>query len=302
MVTHQYKEPGAYNLSVSARSVVGPGTTVQRLVIVMETPCTINELRMLGTGANSDQCPEIQQEYEYSLYSSVIMNCHGMEELKYEWKVERIFTNFENESIVFQEKIISSEVLFFAAKSLKGGLYKVTLSVTVIPQGISKAKSGFLRVRMPNLLATINCGSKRVMPWNREVVLDGSSSRDPNDIGASPSASLSFKWFCNQLYNISCFGGRVNNTQPVLKFPEKFLERNLAYQFVLLLASKDSRRAETSQTITVVAENFLPLCVRLVVVSYAYLRFVSLFCKNSAWKRENSRNRSVLTEGSFDLQ
>ena len=219
---------------------------------------------MLGAGANSNECPEIQQEYEYSLYSSVIINCHGMEELKNEWKVERILTNFESETIPFQEEMISSEVLFLAAQSLKGGLYQVTLSVTAIPYGISKAKTGFLRVRMPNLLATINCGSERVMPWNREVVLDGSSSRDPNDIGISQSASLSFKWFCNQFYNISCFGGKVNNTQPVLKFPEKFLERNLAYQFVLLV-SKDSRRAEASQTITVVAENFPPLCVRLVV-------------------------------------
>lgn len=261
-VTHRYSEPGTYILSISADSVVGPLSFLQRSVNIVETPCVINELRMLGTGENSAHCPEIQQEYEYSIYSSLKINCFGVEELKYEWKVEYILSDSLTEAVSFNSEILSSDVLFLAAQSLKGGLYKLTLSVTAMPIGISKLATGFLRVRIPKLLTTIDCGSERVMPWNQEVVLDGSGSRDPNDVNAS-IRSLSFEWFCDASHAVSCFKGLVNNTEPVLTFPPKFLDSNTSYQFVLSV-SKGLRRAKARQTITIVDGSFRPLCVRLV--------------------------------------
>lgn len=262
-MTHHYNEPGLYTLSIFANSVVGPPVSVEQSVNIMGTTCLINELGILGTGGDSSHCPEIQHEYEYSLYSSLEINCYGAEELKYRWKVELVLKGFKTETVPFQDEILSSDVLYLTAKSLKGGLYKFTLSITAIPLGISKVATGFLRVRMPNLLATIDCGSERVNPWDKEVVLDGSASRDPNDINIS--SALSFEWFCNEGGDVSCFKGKVNNKQPVLTFPPKFLELNTTYQFVLSV-TKGARQATASQTIKLMTESFPPLCVRLVII------------------------------------
>ena len=263
-VTHQYNETGEYVLSISVSGVVGPPRTIQQSVNITETPCMITELRMLGAGANSTQCPEIQQEYEYALYSKLKINCYGVEELKYEWKVEQILADSNTEAVPFQRELTSSAALILASQSFKGGLYKFTLSVAAMPLGISRTAIGFLRVRLPNLVVTIDCGSERVMPWNQEVVLDGSASRDPNDIDViAASSSLSFEWFCDENHDVSCFKGQVDNKQSVLTFPPNFLDRSTTYQFVLSV-SKGLRRSEATQTIKVVAGDFTPLCVRLV--------------------------------------
>ncbi len=219
---------------------------------------------MLDAEASSGQYPEIQQEYEYSLYPSLKINCQAFEELKYEWKIESTLNDSITEVVPFPEEILASEVLFLAARSLKGGLYKFTLLVTATPLGISKVATGFLRVRMPKLLAVIDCGSERVMPWNQEIVLNASSSRDPNDIGVGKaSGSLSFEWFCDANRNVSCFKGVVNNKKSVLKFPPKFLNLNESYTFVVVV-TRGNRQAEASQRIEVASGSFPPLCVRLV--------------------------------------
>ena len=265
-VTHQYRESGRYTLSISANSVVGPSISLSPgSVNIVNTPCVISELQMLAAGGNSSHCPEIQQEYEYSLYSSLKINCSGIEEIKYKWKVEQILKDSISKDVSFHNEFLSSDVLFLPAQSLRGGLYKLTLSVTVEPLGISKAATGFLRVRMPKLLATIDCGSERVMVWNQKVVLNGSASRDPNDIDVSvASSSLSFEWFCDPSGDVSCFNGQIDNKKPVLTFPAKFLDLNASYDFVVSV-SKGQRQAKASQTIKLVPGNSPPLCVRLAI-------------------------------------
>ena len=195
-LTHQYSEPGTYSFSISVNSIVGPSTSVQQSVIIGEAPCVLDSLRMLGTGESSAQCPEIQQEYEYSLYSSLKINCQAFNELKYD---------------SFRKDILSSNVLFLAARSLQGGLHKFTLEVTAIPLGISKGTTGFLRVRTPKLLVVIDCGSERVLPWNPDIILNASSSRDPNDIDVGKARdSLSFEWFCDAIRSVYFLFQKLN--------------------------------------------------------------------------------------------
>ena len=217
---------------------------------------------MSGAGADSVHCPEIKQEYEYSLHSSRKVNCPGAEDFIYEWRVQQVLRDSETLNVPFTKEEVSSNSLFLSAHSLKGGLYKFILIVTAMPLGISKATTGYLRIRMPKLLATIDCGSTREMPGNQDIVLNGSRSSDPNDIDTSSAHSpLLFQWFCGPNRDTSCFQGRINDTQPVLRFPKGFLNSTTTYQFVLLV-KKESREGETSQTIAVRDENFEPLCIR----------------------------------------
>ena len=263
-MTHLYSEPGTYSLSISVNSIVGPSTSIQQSVIISEAPCVLDGLRMLGAGESSAQCPEIQQEYEYSLYSSLKINCQAFDELKYDWKVENVLNGSTTEVSWFPKDLLSSNVLFLAARSLQGGLYKFTLAVTAIPLGISKVATGFLRVRTPKLLVVIDCGSERVMPWNDDIILNASSARDPNDIDVGKASdSLSFEWFCDASRSVSCFKSSINNNKSALIFPPRFLDVNASYEFFVVV-TKGMRQAQTSQIIKVVAGNFSPLCVRLV--------------------------------------
>ena len=268
-LTHRYSEPGAYNLSISVNSIVGPSTSVQQSVVIGEAPCVLDGLRILGAGESSSQCPEIQQEYEYSLYSSLKINCQAFNELKYDWKVENILNGSVTEVSSFPKDILSSNVLFLAARSLQAGLYKFMLSVTAIPLGISKVATGFLRVRTPKLLVVIDCGSERVMPWNHDIILNASSSRDPNDIDVGKASdSLSFEWFCDANRSVSCFESSIiiDNKKSALIFPPRFLDVNASYEFFVIV-TKGMRQAQASQIIKVVAGSFLPLCVRLVTLN-----------------------------------
>ena len=263
-LTHQYSEPGTYSLSISVNSIVGPSTSVQQSVIIGEAPCVLDSLRMLGTGESSAQCPEIQQEYEYSLYSSLKINCQAFNELKYDWKVENILNGSITEVSSFPKDILSSNVLFLAARSLQGGLHKFTLEVTAIPLGISKVTTGFLRVRTPKLLVVVDCGSERVLPWNHDIILNASSSRDPNDIDVGKARdSLSFEWFCDANRSVSCFKNSINNSKSALIFPPNFLDVNSSYEFFVVV-TKGMRQTQAIQIIKVVAGNFPSLCVRLV--------------------------------------
>lgn len=262
---HQYGEPGTYTLTISAKSMVSPNTFVpSRTINIMNTPCVVNELRMLAVGENSSDCPEIPQEYEYSIYSSLQINCSGVENIKYEWKVEQLLNDSTDVSVPFHNQPLSSDVLFLPAKSMRGGLYKFTLMVTAMPLGVSKTATGFLRVRLPKLLARIDCGNERVMSWDKEVVLNGSASHDPNENDDSKAnSSLIFEWFCYPSGNISCFKGLIDNKKPVLTFPPKSYDFNTTYHFVLAV-TKGSRRATTIQTIKFLAGSFPAPCVRLV--------------------------------------
>lgn len=263
-VTHQYNERGIYRLSITANSAVGPSISVQQSVYISELPCIIHELRMLGAGDNSSHCPEIEQEYAYSLYSSLKINCSKYEELEYTWKIDNILNDTVTRVVPLSKEVLSSSALFLESQSLRNGLYKFILSVTAKPHGISKSVIGFLRVRMPKLLAVIDCGSKRVMPWNQDIILNASSSRDPNESCDSQGRSaLSFEWFCDTNRNVSCFSGSIDNRGPALMFPPKYLDLNRKYKFVVVV-TKGSRKAEATQSIEVMSGNFLPLCVRSV--------------------------------------
>lgn len=115
------------------------------------------------------------------------------------------------------------------------------------------------------------------MPWNHEIILNASSSRDPNDIGVRKvDESLSFEWFCDANRSVSCFKSSINNKKSVLIFPAKFLDVNVSYEFFVEV-TKGMRQAQASQIIKVMERNFPPLCVRLVTVnindSYFIIRF-----------------------------
>ena len=102
------------------------------------------------------------------------------------------------------------------------------------------------------------------MPWNHDIILNASSSRDPNDIDVGKARdSLSFEWFCDANRSVSCFKNSINNSKSALIFPPNFLDVNSSYEFFVVV-TKGMRQAQASQIIKVVAGNFPSLCVRLV--------------------------------------
>ena len=260
-VIHQFKGPGTYVLSIHVNSLVGPSTSIQQSISVSDASCAIQQVSLIGAGESRTTYTEIQQEYEFSFFSSLRINCSSYEELKYSWQLEKI-TNDSNLVETLSNDTKSSGVFFIAPSSLRAGLYKLTLIVTAIPQGASKSTTGYFRVRMPRLLAVIDCGSERTMSWGREVVIDASKSRDPNEVDANKdSGALTFQWFCNERRDVSCFKGKIINKAPVLRFPAYFLEVNKSYPF-LVVVSEGPRHAEAKQTIMLVQDSFPSLCVR----------------------------------------
>src|SRR5690606_31216561 len=89
-----------------------------------------------------------------------------------------------------------SSRLFIPPYVLESGIqYKFTLNVSVINNEEAIASStidAFVEVESSNLIAKISGGTSRTVPAISTLVIDASSSFDPDD----PQANLNYQWKC----------------------------------------------------------------------------------------------------------
>ena len=153
----------------------------------------------------------------------------------------------------------AQEVLF-PALSLVAGLYRVTLSLSVTPYGISSSTVGYFTVQRQALIAQIDCGHARTVSRNTEIVLNASRSYDPND--PDGDQELSFEWFCDASRNISCFNSTIKRDGAVVVFPARFFSESTTFEFVVNVSAPGGQSAEAKQIVTLVEDDIPPLCVR----------------------------------------
>ena len=77
LMSHKYKIPGLYEVSIAVGNLVGPNTTLLQPVQVRQDACAIYGVHIVGAGSSSSNCPEIKQKYEFSLASKVSGTRYG---------------------------------------------------------------------------------------------------------------------------------------------------------------------------------------------------------------------------------
>ena len=227
--------------------------------------CSVKNVDIVGASHSAESSPEIRQEYQYSLQAQTEMNCPRSKQLLYKWEIYSVHDKVINRISTPASLEPNLMELVLWPFSLKGGLYKIILTVTSQPCGILKSSSGFIRVRMVNLVARIECGNVRSVSWDTKVLLDASESYDPSYVlyGNRSKKDLNFEWACKDVHGVNC-RERINvRNKSKLELPPRFFNSfNSTYLFVVNV-SKGSRFSEARQAVEVRKFNFTSsLCIR----------------------------------------
>ena len=117
----------------------------------------------------------------------------------------------------------------------------------------------------------------RTLPWDAEITLDASESKDPNEMEQWSGHHLDFEWYCmarimrnqsvlHQETDVlqSCFDSRLDTVQyfgAVWNIPAKLLQMGVEYNFQVVVINKmEERKNHLNQTIRVV-DTEIPLIV-----------------------------------------
>ena len=114
--------------------------------------------------------------------------------------------------------------------------------------GLSESDEKYIEILEKPIYVTIAGGSERLVSWNEDVILDGSSSYDPNVVHGN-AHDLNFIWHCRVKSNSTlseieargCFGyGKttVREDSAVKIIPVRVLKENTWYNVTLFAESK----------------------------------------------------------------
>ena len=117
---------------------------------------------------------------------------------------------------------------------------------------------GYVRVVYPPLVVQI-AGSSTAIKGNGSVMLDASSSYDPN-APLNNISGLSFSWYCKRVDGdvtkegpSGCYGhhsGKLTSTKPFIKVVVDSMDANQTYLSELVV-TKDARVSRAIHTLTV---------------------------------------------------
>jgi len=156
--------------------------------------------------------------------------------------------------------------LLIPALVLEGGsIYTVRLTVTIQATKASSFMTYNINVRSSPVSALISGGSSQVVRSSKNLVIDGSDSRDP-DVAATASQGLTYAWTCSMVsggYASPCTSA-VDNTvltltsTPTITIKSGVLAASTVPRTFSLVVSKDSRTSRRSSMNVVVTAAPIP--------------------------------------------
>ena len=122
--------------------------------------------------------------------------------------------------------------------------------------GFSNSDEKYVHIIEQPICAKIEGGSRRLLQWEKEIILNGSSSYDPNVIKGTLS-DLEFKWYCKvnpgalpfKIGSGGCFGygeNLIEHNRPVWKVAPNTFIRNAVYIIKLIVQSRIARRRSST--------------------------------------------------------
>ena len=91
--------------------------------------------------------------------------------------------------------ITSQDELTIPKHTLEPGIYILRVTATIVNVGLSESEEAYLVILAEPIYVTIAGGSKRLVSWNEDIILNGSLSYDPNVLKGN-ARDLNFTWHC----------------------------------------------------------------------------------------------------------
>ena len=253
-VYHLYAKPGYYNLSILVFSKVGPNSTEYAKVFVNDT-CKLESAILFGASENIKNPSHFSDKEEIVMALKTMLDCTKVPQLKYSWKVVRLDSGIPDG---LPMKLASThEALFqFPASRISIGDYKVQATVENCMDGSSLTRIGYFSKVPGTLGVRIACGTTRMVSVDEPLTMNVSV--------IAGSDYLTYEWFCDHMFNVTCFSNEIGRNTSVVRFPGNYFNVGEVHEFVVQV-NDGTRQGVTSQKVIFgVADMTLDLCLRYV--------------------------------------
>lgn len=159
--------------------------------------------------------------------------------------------------------VTSQSELTIPKRTLEPGVYIIRITTIMANVRLSESDEKYLEIVEEPIYVNIEGGSWKLASWDEDIILNGSSSYDPNILRGNPR-DLNFHWLCqvksdtklSEIEKRGCFGyGKtiVAQDSSLKKVPASILRENTAFTVTLVAESKvvSGRSSSFQQTIVV---------------------------------------------------
>ncbi|XP_068100439.1 polycystin-1 isoform X2 [Hyperolius riggenbachi] len=292
-VNHTYLSPGDFLVRVNASNLISfliADMTVTTRILECEEPEVQLELptqvimrrsqkNYIEAEINLRRCFSYQTKHLWEIYKAP--NC-----LSYH----------DSDKVHIQNMDVSRPQLVVPKLALDIGNYCFVFSVTFGDTPLSRSSCANVTMMPSRLVPIIDGGSYRVWSSNRDLILDGKKSYDPN-LEEDEQTPLAYKWSCTiftkKLENTVC-NSDVMSELGELSIPESKLHPDVEYTFFLTV-SKPGRNAESTNQTVLIKRGSVPIvslkCVsckaqsvyEVSASSYVYLEGSCTNCHEDNW-------------------
>eukprot|EP00079_Xenopus_tropicalis_P017901 XP_004918536.2 PREDICTED: polycystin-1-like [Xenopus tropicalis] len=185
-VEHCYSHPGNFLATAVGYNLVSL-VQAQTKVHVTMVKCKQPKAQLLGAPAKMPRSLGGQIE--------VSVDLRGCTEYKviYLWEFYK-GSNCSSNQLSIPKLDISSPLLTIYGHTLDIGLYCLLMTVKLQGTSLSHQVTHLLTVTPSPLVAVIHGGTKRIWPVERDLVLDGTASHDPDLADGVKETSLEYEW------------------------------------------------------------------------------------------------------------
>ncbi|KAJ8038483.1 Polycystic kidney disease protein 1-like 2 [Holothuria leucospilota] len=208
VISHYYPMDGHFMAVATAWNKVSSFSSLSDVFITLK-PCEIPIVHIDGSSKNWNSSTKLFRNQAVTLRVNITIDCQGSEETICRWRIFQITDIFPYPSIANEIQFDGSVKmdlieLFIPPFTLEYGDYIMEISVMAIMKrtgeiGMTEYDQTYLKVVPLSLVPRIIGGTLRRLSWYSQVLVDGSSSYDPDRPPSNTrDLDLSFKWFCRK--------------------------------------------------------------------------------------------------------
>lgn len=193
-ISNKFKVPSRYSVVVEGWNSISKQSS-QTEVFILRDRCTQPRSKIKYVGQTLEERKSIYRSLSFTLYTDNFIDCPAASGVTFLWR----FLLLDNNKILFKDvrnESGTSPELIVGELSLAYGVYRIDAILTLSgTYGVSTSASGYIEIVETPLIAKIGGGSMMRRGFDAFILMDGSSSRDP-DFEHKEDKALLFTWIC----------------------------------------------------------------------------------------------------------
>ena len=189
VIYHTYQTKGQFNVTVNSSNAVSWDFTVCP-VTVHEFLCIEPRVEILGFTKSLSSIVPMKRSQRFLISANVETSCTPPIDTVYEWKIHT------SHGTIVNPPANGLPSLTFPSNYLSYGIYTVSLRVSyAYGSTLNATDFVYVEIQPSQLVCEISEGYLRHVYYKDDLVIDGSRSRDPDQMKGT-SQGLNHKWYC----------------------------------------------------------------------------------------------------------